>query len=173
MALDATPGGALSDSYLSVAAADALAGNDVGPEVVRWIAATNAEKEAALRRATRDLDAYLRTGWRRYSTAQALLFPRSIDVTGGGPFIPRALELATYEQATYVLMNAGVMDRAATRRARELQTVAEPNTSYTRPQDDDPMSHLSPAALHYLEGFRHVGSRRGVQSVRMSSGYVR
>jgi hypothetical protein len=174
--LDATAGGALSDSYLTVAAADALAGADLGPEAVRWIAATTPEKEAALRRATRDLEAYLRTGWVRWYSGQALLFPRAIDVhTVAGevvPMIPRTLELATYEQATYVLVNAPVMDRAATRRARELQTVSEPNTSYTRPQNDDPINHLSPAALHYLEGYRHVGTKRGVRSVRMASGFV-
>lgn len=176
MALTTTPGGALSDSYLTVADADALAGADIGTEAVKWLAATAPQKEAALRRATRDLDTYLRTGWRRYSSTQALLFPRVIDVRTVADeltaFIPHNLELATYEQATYVLANAEVLDRAATRKARQLASVSEPNTAYTRTPDEAPAAHLSPAALHYLGGYRTVGTRRGVQSVRMGSGYV-
>lgn len=172
MPLDTTPGGALSDSYLAVADADALAGRDLGPEAAKWLAATGDQKEAALRRATRDLDAYLRTGWRRFMLGQALLFPRSIDINGAGAFIPLNLRLATYEQATYVLANAATMDRAATRKARQVQSASEPNASYTRPQEEDPAAYLSPAAMHYLEGYRHVGTKRGVQTVRMGSGFI-
>ena len=57
MALDATPAGAAADSYLTVAGADALAGDDVGQEAGAWLALANAtpadlaRKEAALKTA--------------------------------------------------------------------------------------------------------------------------
>lgn len=174
MVLDVTPGGVSADSYLSVEDADALAARDIGPEAEKWLAAgtTTEQKEAALRRATRDLDAYLRTGWRPFTVGQALLFPRAIDVAAAGAFIPSRLQRATYEQATYVLANAPILDKAAARQARQLASASEPNVAYTQSQENDPTAYLSPAALHYLEGFAHSGTRRGIHSVRMASGFV-
>jgi len=171
VALDATVGGAAANSYLTVAEADAIAAQDVGPEVTKWLAASQPEKEAALQRATRELDAYMRTGWQPYSSSQALLFPRIIDQDSTGAYLPRKLQLATYEQSTYVLANAGVLDRANSRRARDLASVAEPNTSYSRQGGVDEVAELSAQAMVYLAGFR-TGGNRGLRSVRMSSGYM-
>lgn len=172
MALDSTVAGSSSDSYISVAVADGFAADDLGPEATAWTAATTADKEKALKRATREIDGYLRTGWLRYATTQALLFPRSIDHSGTPEvaFIPRNVQLATYEQATYVLRNATVIDSARQRRARDLESASEPNISYTERRDSVPPV-LSDAALHYLEGYRRSGGPRGLRSVRVS-GYA-
>lgn len=80
--IDATVGGALADSYLSVAAADALAARDLGSAALRWLQATTtvAMKERALVRATREIDAHLLTsGGTPYTATQALLYPRTVD----------------------------------------------------------------------------------------------
>ena len=173
MTLDATPAGANADSYLTVAGADSLAGEDLGPEVTAWLAATTASKEAALKRATREIDGYLRTGVSAYSSTQALRFPRSTDVVSGSPVIPRAIVLATYQQAIFVLKNATVLAAANTRRARSQASASEPDVSYS--QDNDPTSLLSPIALHYLSDFRAAGrgdSRAGrMQAQRVTSGF--
>src|SRR4051794_17191794 len=99
MALDPTVAGASSDSYLSVAAADAMAAADLGPEAEAWVRGSAPQKEAALRRATRELDSYLGSRWMRYDTAQARLFPRSVDFRGTWgtpvPFIPADIINAT------------------------------------------------------------------------------
>lgn len=165
--LDATVAGAAANSYLTVAAADALAEADVGPEVDAWQAAGAEQRAKALLRATREVDAYLRTGWPRWAPGQRLRFPRAMD----GLLVPEPIRLATYEQATYVLRNAATLDQAAVRRARGLTSVAEPNVSYTRPNAEAEEVVLSPAALHYLQGYRTTGTRKGIRSVRMAGGY--
>lgn len=173
MALDSTVAGAQANSYLSVADANALATDDLGSEAIAWLEATHEQREKALKRATREIDGYLRSGWARYSAAQALLFPRAIDYAGTpiAPLIPRNVELACYEQATYVLKNATVIDNAHTRRARDMHSASEPNISYTeRPDADTPA--ISDAALLYLEGYRRAGGSRRIRSVLMTSGYA-
>jgi len=182
MALDSTTGGAAADSYLSVAAADALAGADLGPEAAAWLALVNAtpadmaRKEAALKRATREIDAYLRSGWARHSTTQALRFPRSIDVdTDGDPIIPTELARACYQQAIYINKNADVLAAANRRRARNLSNASEPDVSYTQGDPDEPMASMSALAIHYLAGYataprpQRAGS---VRSARVSSGFM-
>ena len=57
MAIDATIAGASANSYLTVAAADALAASELGRDMKAWTAATTDEKEAALVRATEEVDA--------------------------------------------------------------------------------------------------------------------
>lgn len=182
MTLDATPAGADANSYLTVAGADALAGEDIGPEATAWLALVNAtpadlaKKEAALKRATREIDEYLRTGFTKAVAGQRLRFPRAdVDVDGDGdPAIPRGIELATYQQAIYLVKNAAVIAAANTRRARNMQSASEPDISYSQGADDG-MSILSAQALHYLAGFA-VATRSqragGVRSVRVRSGFV-
>jgi hypothetical protein len=170
MALDATVAGVNANSYLSVSAADAFAAADLGPEVDAWVAATTDQKERALKRATREIDGYLRSGWARYVITQALLFPREVDYSGSpvAAFIPRNIQLACYEQATYVLRNAAVLDNARTRRARDMQSASEPNISYTTAEES---GFLSDAALAYVDLYRRTGGARGLRSVRVS-GYA-
>ena len=176
MPIDVTPGGASANSYLTIAAAEVLATDDLGPEAAKWLSAGTDEKEAALKRATREIDEYLRTGWARYSTTQRLRFPRSVDLDADSePIIPRGIELATYQQAIYVLKNATVLAAANTRRARNMQSASEPEISYSQAEPDDGTSIMSGQALHYLSGFR-VAPRSnrtgGVRSLRATSGFV-
>lgn len=174
MTLDATVAGASADSYLTVAAADALAGADMGPEADRWLAETTtvSDREKALKRATREIDGYVRTGWAKHAGTQALRFPRSIDESSAGvAFIPAAMLAATYHQAAYVFANAAVIDRASARHARNLSSASEPEMSGT--QADDPSAVMSPRALHHLAGFRIAGAAKAgsVRSLRLSSGF--
>jgi hypothetical protein len=174
MTLDATVAGAAADSYLTIAAADALAGSDMGPEADRWLAATTTvfDREKALKRATREIDGFVRTGWPRYSGTQARVFPRSIDQTSSGvAYIPPAILQATYHQAAYILANAAVIDRASARHARDLSSSSEPDTSGT--VSGDGMHVMSPRALHFLSSFATAGSAKSgtIRSLRMSSGF--
>lgn len=128
MALDATVAGSDANSYLTVAAADALAASDLGGNAKEWAAATVEDKEAALIRATDEIDAaVVRTV--PYSTTQALLFPRLTDVDslGGLPELPTRLQKATYLQASFLVKNADLLDQAASRRARGLVNFSNPD----------------------------------------------
>lgn len=176
MALDATPAGASADSYLSVADADALAGADLGPEVDLWTAANTTAKEKALKRATREIDAYIRSGWAKHVSTQALRFPRSIDVDADGdPFIPVDLQRATYQQAIYVNRNATVLAAANRRRARNVTNASEPDVSYTQGDPEEPIASMSAMAVHYLAGYATAPRAQraaSVRSARVSSGFV-
>lgn len=180
MALDSTVAGTNADSYLSVADADALAAADLGPEADAWRALSNAmpadveQKERALKRATREIDAYLRSGWARYVSGQALLFPRLIDYRGtpAVPFVPTDIQRATYEQATFVLKNKDVLDYARTRRARDVQSASEPNLAFTERSDGGTTPVVSDAALLYLERYRRAGGSRRIRSARLARGWI-
>lgn len=175
MAIDATVAGAAATSYLTVAAADALAADDLGPEASRWLdAATSvAQREVALKRATREIDEYIRSGFRRYSTTQGLRFPRANDLdTDGDPVLPADVRHATYYQAIFLLSNAAVIDRANARQARNASSASEPDHSYT--VANDPSSTWSLRALQalapYAKASRAVGS--GMTSARVASGFA-
>lgn len=179
MALDATVAGASAESYLSVAAADALAAGDLtsDPEVAKWrdTATTTAHKEEALRRATSQVNAALSSGWPLYDpvtqAASGLLFPRAIDYTGTSPkvpFIPRNVRMAVYEQAKFLLRNARTIAAARIRQAHDLQSASEPNLSWSR-ADDAGGTELSPAAQHYLGAFVQTSAGRGLRSVRLGA----
>ena len=152
MTLDTTPGGSASDSYLSLADALAFANADLGLYADGWIASTDAIREKALKRATRDIDRWAGSTTDPYSVDQALTFPRWEDVDANGlPFIHPRLEEATYQQATYVLHNAEVLDRAATRRARGETSYTEPNVSGTL-ADSASYGRLAPEVEALLTG---------------------
>jgi hypothetical protein len=167
MSLDATVAGTSANSYIAVATADGFAGDDLGAEAVKWLDAgtVTATKEKALKRATRELDAYLRTGWPPYSTTQALLFPRAVDVVSSSPVIPRSIQLACYQQAIYLVANADVLAAANTRRARAMSSASEPNVAFTETADDG-SNELSPQALQYLSGYRIAARPQPVGSLR-------
>lgn len=174
MAIVATPASESADSYLTVAVADALAGDDLGPEADTWRKAELALKEAALRRATREVDSYVATGWLPYDGDQALVFPRAdVDVdVAGDPLIPRKVVLATYQQAIYLLKNRDVLAAMNAHRARQGET--DPDASYGVDPSNGP-SIISPMALHYLAGFRtapRAGKGGNVGSIRVASGFL-
>lgn len=163
MTIEATPAHADANSYLTVAEADALAGDDLGPEPTSWLAAETDQKERALKRATREIDARLREQHADVSE-RPLLIPRGIDVDADDePYIPRAVKLATYQQAIYVLKNATVLAAANTRRARNMESASEPEISYS--QGADAGAVLSLQAIPHLERFLRSG--RGIRSVRL------
>jgi hypothetical protein len=129
VAIDATVAGTAANSYATVEEADLLALDDLGRAAADWALATLDTKERALKRATREIDAYVGTT-EKYATdpEQALAFPRVSDVdSSGAAIIPSKLKLATYLQAGYVLRNADVLDEAASRRARGLVNFANPD----------------------------------------------
>jgi hypothetical protein len=107
MALDVTVGGAASDSYASLTEADAFNAGRMNAEA--WTAASDAEKEGALRMATLLLDA-MPAAWTGASATgqQALRWPR-IGMTGRTGFavlstvLPAALQQATAEFARQLL----------------------------------------------------------------------
>lgn len=169
--IDATVAGATANSYLAVADADALAADDFGPERGWWLDAGLEQKELALKRATAELDDALRSGWTRYDSAQALIFPRSIDYSGAPAvaFIPARIRRAAYLQAAFLVGNATVLAAADRRRARGLASASEPNMSYTTDAATT-APVLSTRALNALEGFRTSAGSRGLRSIRMTAG---
>jgi len=103
MAVDATPGGSASDSYISNTDVDAywVARNDVS-----WAAATSAEKDAALREATQYLDGKYAWVGVIDSTTQLLGWPRTSAYDDEGrqlTGIPAKLEQACAELALQAL----------------------------------------------------------------------
>lgn len=101
MAIDATPGGSSSDSFVDVAGADAYHATRLHNS--EWTAADTTTKESALKWATRLLDQKAWVGLKTDS-AQALRWPRGsvfdrdgIQITGSD--IPQFLKDATAEQA--------------------------------------------------------------------------
>ncbi|MBT4081900.1 MAG: hypothetical protein HOE82_14930 [Gammaproteobacteria bacterium] len=75
MSLDATIGGASSDSYITVAASDTYHSNHL--YATAWTGASTDDKEKALKMATRILDERLSWIGDKHTEAQALRWPRS------------------------------------------------------------------------------------------------
>lgn len=100
----ATAGSASANSYLTVAAADAISNTMVGTLV--WSSATTDNKGRALITATRGLEVL---GWigAKATAEQALSWPRTGAVCGdkayGDDEIPREVELATFDLANALL----------------------------------------------------------------------
>lgn len=172
MALDYTVGGAAATSYLSVAAADELNADRLGPQASTWAAAADGEKEKALIQATADIDGAVVVGL-PYSIDQALRFPRAIDVdVDDAPLIPSRVARATYEQAAYLLANAQLLDDAAARRARGMYTFDEPEVSGTIALDGK-LGLLAPRAEALLTGFFSIATANRLSSIRVRSRYAR
>lgn len=171
MALDATVAGSAANSYITVGEADELAADDLGPQADGWIAAAAALKEKALKRATREIDAFLPSaGAARYATTQALLFPLKAYVEGvlQSPALPSVVKRATYEQATYVLANAKFLDEAAARRAHGLFSYQNPDGTGGSVSVDPAFGRLSPDVEALLAAaFRRRG-RVGTTRIRSS-----
>ena len=81
MSIDATPNGANSDSFLTVAEADTYWATNL--YATTWVAGTTANKEKALKMATRILDEKCAWSGTRASSTQALGWGRT-DVTYDG-----------------------------------------------------------------------------------------
>lgn len=132
LTLTVTPGAYNANSYVSLADANTILEGFISALVSAWDDATDAQKNAALAQATRQID-NLRLSGRKYNYEynegdgedyQALHFPTVDDVdSDGDPYIPNAVERATALQAAYLLrageanqqtadaMNAGITSR--------------------------------------------------------------
>ncbi len=109
MALDATVGGASSDSYISVANADTYFGTDSRLRATAWTGETTAQKEAALKMATRRLDREKYQGL-KVDSGQALKWPRQWAIDDDGEeyatdAIPGIITDATCELALQYLID--------------------------------------------------------------------
>ncbi|MCA1570312.1 MAG: hypothetical protein LC798_08350 [Chloroflexi bacterium] len=171
MPLDTTPGGALADSYLSIAEADALANSRMTGYPAVWLALANEEKEKALRQATVDVDVHVNST-PRYSTTQALLFPRSTDYLGepAVPFIHARVKEATYYQAAYLAANHELLDQAAQRRARQLFSFDEDGGPSGSIAINPLLGRFSPDAERILTDLPQTG-QAGIISRRIRTIY--
>lgn len=107
MPLDATVGGASSNSYLTEAAAGSILTDD-RLYVTAWSGAVSASREAALRWATRLLDQHFTFAGSPTTTTQALRWPRfgALDLDGrlvDSDAIPLPISRATAELALELL----------------------------------------------------------------------
>lgn len=154
MAIDATVAGASANSYLTVAEADAFANSDLGASARDWLSATDDTKEAALIRATEEVDAEIGRVIASAVTGQALLFPRTVDRTAAGVLaLPVRLKRATYLQAAYLVKNADAIDLAAGVRARGLSNFSNPDGVSGQVADDPSFGALHPRAKALLGEF--------------------
>jgi len=116
MAIDVTVGGTNANSYASVAEAQAYIDVHFVPAAVaaKWIAASTAQKEACLIRATQLLDRHVKWRGYTYSDTQALSWPRAFafdryDRQIETTVIPGFLKEFQIETALWVLDQAGVL----------------------------------------------------------------
>lgn len=113
MALDATPGSATANAYLTVAEADAYFAERL--HAGAWAAASTADKEAALIQATRVIDARLCFRGAAADGVQALKWPRTGLVTMNGfalagDSIPDQLKDAVCELALTLLSGDATLE---------------------------------------------------------------
>jgi hypothetical protein len=156
MPFDATLGGASANSYLTVAEADAYANSDLGRNRTAWLAATVEDKEAALMRATEEIDATIVRVDSTFFTGQALLFPRSYDLDPSDdtlPKLPARLGNAVYLQAAYIIRNADLLDDAASRRARGLANFSNPDGTSGQVAEDPRWGTLHPRVDRMLDEY--------------------
>jgi hypothetical protein len=157
MPLDYTVGGSAANSYLSVAEGDGFAASDLGLFAKAWLDATTEEKEAALRRATSEIDAYVGvpdvTAY--YPYVQSLSFPRVYDVDPltGAVYLPDRVKRSTYLQAAYLLAAAPQIDEAALRRSKGFTSYANPDGTGGSVATDAGFGRMHPDALRLLGGF--------------------
>lgn len=104
----ATVGGTTSNSFLTVADADAIANNTLN--VSTWTGATTDDKGRALIMATTDLQGLDWVGTRA-TTTQALVWPRTDATINGREIadneIPREVKQATFDLALSILQDDG------------------------------------------------------------------
>lgn len=168
MAIDATVAGADANSYLDVAAASAYNGDRNGRQATAWNSSSTDDKENALIEATLLIDAIARASV-PYSAAQALAFPRAVDVDADlVPYLPERLRIATYEQAAYLIANQKLLDDAASRRARQLFTFDEDGISGSI-SADALVGLIAPKVQLLLGSIVETASADRIGSVRIRS----
>lgn len=107
VSLDATVGGANSNSFITVATANSIAENTLN--VTTWTGASADDKARALIMSTTDLQPLAWVGTRATET-QALAWPRTDAVINGRTIadnvIPREIQQATFDLALSILAGA-------------------------------------------------------------------
>lgn len=152
MAVIATVAGNDSNSYLDVASADAYAALELGALPKAWLTATVENREAALIRATAEIDERVGATVSVWDTAQALRFPRDVDYDDlGDPIIPGRVSRATFLQAAYLLANVDILDAAAARRARGLVNFANPDGTSGQVADSLDYGRFHPRVLSLID----------------------
>ena len=134
MALDATPSGTSSDSYASVLDADAYHATHL--YATDWTAASEANKEIALKMATRILDEKIDWAGTKSTSTQALSWGR-IDVTDDGyavesTIVPQAIINATSEFARNLISSDLTVDA----QGKGLESLSVGEVSLTFDKDD-------------------------------------
>lgn len=111
--LNVTPAGADSNSYCIVSQAESYLDGHLDESV--W--GDNPEfQEAALVAAARQMNMLVYLG-KRYSSDQALAFPRSVHVQDSNPYVPQDIIHAQVEQAIFMLKQMVVGGSSDTREA--------------------------------------------------------
>lgn len=148
MALDATVGGTASDTYGTLAEADAYF---TSRGIAEWTG-TDTAKEQALRKATTYLDSAYRSRWKglRVSRDQALAWPRSYAIDSDGysieaDEIPDELKSAQFEVA--ILYIAGTDPLATADRAVKSEQVGDLSVTY---MDSAALVAQYPAVTNWL-----------------------
>lgn len=161
MAITATPGAADADVFLTLAEADAYHSEDQIHTNATWSARTDAEKEAALKLATRVLTGLDYVGYRG-TASQALAWPR-LGATVDGRLISSAVVPAEVKWATAELaewMAAG--DRSAPSPGNKIGMVkvGEIEIDFRRSAGGI-LQDLPDTVVRYLDGFLSGGLRGG------------
>lgn len=153
MALDVTVGGASSDSYVSLAEAATYFGARFGTDA--WDALSDANKEKALKQATREVDSHLFLGRRNY-WSQALQFPRAYPYHREEPRqstaveIPTSVKHATCEQALFIVQHATTGGRSPIQSLRSEGVVSHRVGSLAQNFEGATQGVLGPGAKTYL-----------------------
>lgn len=147
--LDATVGGAESNSYSTVANADSLASARVGPSAASWVDSTDDDAKAqALITATLAIDSLPFIGVRSSST-QALEWPRTSAKTITGRLyasdsLPYSLVAATVELAINYLANASSDVTSPVANDKKKVKAGDVEVEYFTPSNDDSALSMFP-----------------------------
>lgn len=167
LTLVTTPGAYNANSYISLADAETVMEGVPTAMKTVWAAASNADKNAALVQATRDIDTLRLLGDKYYTETdeesddyQALHFPVSSNYSDseGGLYIPAKVEEATVIQAHYLLRCGYQIQQAADTESTGVQSVSIGNfsTSYRaggrrKTVCDDAMRRLGSWVIHTVK----------------------
>lgn len=141
LTIDATVGGASSNSYATSAQADTHALASVGPSAAAWAAKTADQKAQALITATREIDALPFIG-QRSTTIQALEWPRVNAWTVAGRLylsdaLPPSLVAATIELAMNFAVNSTTDVLAASPSNKKSVTAGDVSVTYFDPPGEE------------------------------------
>ena len=159
MAVDATIGGTDSDSYITVADADAY--HDSHLYATTWDNALTSNKEKALKMATRLLDERITWVGDKHTSTQSLRWPRSNVVDKDGytvltTEIPKAISNATAEFARHLLGS----DLTSASEGKGLDSVKADKVS-VKFSPSDRLDVLPEIVLEMLAGWGSVITRGG------------